>query len=71
MVKMTAWARYGLASKAPTLRDLEDDRKAATLLATVRHTGVEVAGLLDDFVTDSGFVITPVVTFGGRQQPVT
>lgn len=37
MVKMTALARYGLASKAPTLRDLEDDRKAATLLATVRH----------------------------------
>jgi len=24
-------------------------------------SGVEVAGLLDDFVTDSGFVITPVV----------
>ncbi|WP_433257355.1 NUDIX hydrolase [Streptosporangium sp. CA-135522] len=29
----------------------------------------EVAGLLDDFVTDSGFVITPVVAFGGRQRP--
>ncbi|MGW0447946.1 Tn3 family transposase [Streptosporangium sandarakinum] len=36
-VKMTALARYGLASKAPTLRELEEDRKAATLLATVRH----------------------------------
>ncbi|MGW0803956.1 NUDIX hydrolase [Nonomuraea sp. NPDC002799] len=33
-------------------------------------SGVEVAGLLDDFVTDSGFVITPVVAFGGRQEPV-
>ncbi|WP_049567788.1 NUDIX hydrolase [Nonomuraea sp. SBT364] len=33
-------------------------------------TGVEVAGLLDDFVTDSGFVITPVVAFGGAQEPV-
>ncbi|MFG1703144.1 NUDIX hydrolase [Nonomuraea sp. M3C6] len=33
-------------------------------------TGVEVAGLLDDFVTDSGFVITPVVAFGGSQEPV-
>ncbi|MFI6600954.1 NUDIX hydrolase [Nonomuraea sp. NPDC050536] len=32
--------------------------------------GVRVAGLLDDFVTDSGFVITPVVAFGGTQQPV-
>ncbi|WP_188193669.1 NUDIX hydrolase [Nonomuraea sp. SYSU D8015] len=31
---------------------------------------VEVAGLLDDFVTDSGFVITPVVAFGGQQEPV-
>ncbi|MBF8189853.1 CoA pyrophosphatase [Nonomuraea sp. K274] len=33
-------------------------------------TGVEVAGLLDDFVTDSGFVITPFVAFGGGQRPV-
>lgn len=33
-------------------------------------TGVVVAGLLDDFVTDSGFVITPVVAFGDGQQPV-
>ncbi|GAA4507868.1 MULTISPECIES: NUDIX hydrolase [Nonomuraea] len=32
--------------------------------------GVTVAGLLDDFVTDSGFVITPVVAFGGSQRPV-
>lgn len=32
-------------------------------------SGVEVAGLLDDFVTDSGFVITPVVAFGGAQTP--
>ncbi|GAA2275277.1 hypothetical protein GCM10010149_17460 [Nonomuraea roseoviolacea subsp. roseoviolacea] len=32
--------------------------------------GVEVAGLLDDYVTDSGFAITPVVAFGGRQRPV-
>jgi 8-oxo-dGTP pyrophosphatase MutT (NUDIX family) len=32
-------------------------------------TGVSVAGLLDDYVTDSGFVITPVVAFGGRQTP--
>ncbi|MDR8410070.1 CoA pyrophosphatase [Nonomuraea sp. 3-1Str] len=33
-------------------------------------SGVRVAGLLDDYVTDSGFVITPVVAFGGRQRPV-
>ncbi|MFI6316294.1 NUDIX hydrolase [Nonomuraea sp. NPDC050556] len=32
-------------------------------------SGVTVAGLLDDFVTDSGFVITPVVAFGGTQTP--
>ena len=42
------------------LRELEEE-------ASVRN--VEVAGLLDDFVTDSGFVITPVVAFGGRQRP--
>lgn len=32
-------------------------------------SGVRVAGLLDDYVTDSGFVITPVVAFGGVQVP--
>ncbi|MFI6449755.1 hypothetical protein [Kitasatospora sp. NPDC050543] len=32
-----ALARYGLGSKAPTLRDLEETRKTATMLATVRH----------------------------------
>ncbi|MFI6926974.1 NUDIX hydrolase [Nonomuraea spiralis] len=40
------------------------------LAEEVGVTGVEVAGLLDDFVTDSGFVITPVVAFGGGQEPV-
>ncbi|NUR91264.1 MAG: CoA pyrophosphatase [Nonomuraea sp.] len=40
------------------------------LAEEVGVAGVEVAGLLDDFVTDSGFVITPVVAFGGRQEPV-
>ncbi|SNT58630.1 ADP-ribose pyrophosphatase YjhB, NUDIX family [Streptosporangium subroseum] len=45
---------------AAALRELDEE-------ASVR--GVEVAGLLDDFVTDSGFVITPVVAFGGRQRP--
>ncbi|GAB2859000.1 Tn3-like element Tn3 family transposase [Actinocorallia aurea] len=35
--KLAALAKYGLASKAPTLRDLEPDRQTATLLATVRH----------------------------------
>lgn len=35
--RLAALARYGLASKAPTLRDLEPARQTATLLATVRH----------------------------------
>ncbi|GAA4621992.1 Tn3-like element Tn3 family transposase [Actinoallomurus vinaceus] len=35
--RMAALARYGLGSKAPTLRDLEETRKTATMLATVRH----------------------------------
>lgn len=36
-VRMAGLARYGMGSKAPTLRDLEDSCKSATLLATVRH----------------------------------
>ncbi|MER5324599.1 DUF4158 domain-containing protein [Streptosporangium roseum] len=36
-VKLGAPARYGLGAKAPTLRGLDEPRKGATLLATVRH----------------------------------
>ncbi|GAB3451230.1 Tn3-like element Tn3 family transposase [Streptomonospora sediminis] len=36
-VKLDALAKYGLKSKAPTLRELGEHRKTATLLATVRH----------------------------------
>ncbi|WP_327092040.1 CoA pyrophosphatase [Nonomuraea sp. NBC_01738] len=43
------------------LRELEEE---------VGVSGVRVAGVLDDFVTESGFVITPVVAFGGAQRPV-
>lgn len=35
--RMSGLARYGMGSKAPTLRDLEESRKTATLLATVQH----------------------------------
>ncbi|MGW1412194.1 DUF4158 domain-containing protein [Streptomyces sp. NPDC002403] len=35
--RMAGLARYGMGSKAPTLRDLEETRKTATLLATVQH----------------------------------
>ncbi|TQN31697.1 TnpA family transposase [Haloactinospora alba] len=35
-VKLDALAKYGLKSKAPTLRGLDEYRKSATLLATVR-----------------------------------
>ena len=35
--RLTGLARYGLASKAPTLKRLEVTRQTATLLATVRH----------------------------------
>ncbi|MFI6512666.1 MULTISPECIES: NUDIX hydrolase [Streptosporangium] len=53
------------------LDDGEDALAAAEreLEEEVSVRGVEVAGVLDDFVTDSGFVITPVVAFGGRQRP--
>ncbi|MFJ4554255.1 DUF4158 domain-containing protein [Streptomyces sp. NPDC088817] len=35
--RMSGLARYGLTSKAPTLKRLEVTRQTATLLATVRH----------------------------------
>jgi TnpA family transposase len=35
--RLAALARYGLAAKAPALRDLAEPRKTATLLATARH----------------------------------
>ncbi|WP_331762391.1 DUF4158 domain-containing protein [Streptomyces sp. NBC_01508] len=35
--RMSGLARYGMGSKAPTLRDLEESRKTATLLATVQR----------------------------------
>ena len=35
--RLTGLARYGLTSKAPTLKRLEVTRQTATLLATVRH----------------------------------
>jgi 8-oxo-dGTP pyrophosphatase MutT (NUDIX family) len=31
---------------------------------------MQVLGLLDDFVTHSGFVMTPVVVWGGRAEPL-
>ncbi|MEY9212085.1 Tn3 family transposase [Thermobifida halotolerans] len=36
-VKLDTLAKYGLKSKAPTLRDLEENRQTATLLATVHR----------------------------------
>ncbi|MFD0663637.1 NUDIX domain-containing protein [Thermocatellispora tengchongensis] len=49
------------------VEDGEDAEAAALreLAEEVGITGVDVAGALDDFVTDSGFVITPFVAFGG------
>ena len=35
--RLAGLARYGMTSKAPTLRELETTRQTATLLATVRH----------------------------------
>jgi len=42
-VKMAELARHGMTAKAPKIKALETDRRAATLLATVRHLeGVSV-----------------------------
>jgi TnpA family transposase len=43
--RLAALARYGLAAKAPALRDLAEPRRTATLLATARH--VEAAAVDD------------------------
>jgi TnpA family transposase len=46
-VKMAELARFGVTAKAFRIRQLEHDRRAATLLATVRHLeGVSVADAL-------------------------
>jgi TnpA family transposase len=43
LVKMAELARFGVTAKAFRIRQLEDNRRAATLLATVRHLeGVSV-----------------------------
>jgi TnpA family transposase len=45
--RLSALARYGLAAKAPALRDLAEPRRTATLLATARHLE---AAAVDDAV---------------------
>lgn len=55
MVKPASPARYGMASKAPTLRDLEERRQTATLPATVRH--METASI-DDALDVPDLLIT-------------
>jgi TnpA family transposase len=37
LVKQVELARYGMASKAPTIRGLTPERRTSTMLATVRH----------------------------------
>ena len=39
--KLAALARYGLSAKAPALRELSSNRRAATLLATLRRLEVD------------------------------
>jgi len=52
-VKLAELARYGMLAKAPKIRQLESDRRIATLLATVRHlegVAVDDALLLFDLL---------------------
>lgn len=54
-VKLAEMARYGLSSKASTIKDLAADRCAATMLATVRHlegASVDDALILFDALMD-------------------
>lgn len=52
-VKLAELARYGMASKAPTIRGLAPQRRTATMLATARHlegAAVDDALLLFDLL---------------------
>ncbi len=52
-VKLGELSRYGMVTKATTIRELKDDRKVATVLATVRHlegASVDDALLLFDIL---------------------
>ncbi|GGT22425.1 hypothetical protein GCM10010271_27270 [Streptomyces kurssanovii] len=56
--RMTGLARYGLTSKAPTLKRLEVTRQTATLLAAVRH--------LETATVDDGMGFEPVLSTFSR-----
>lgn len=63
-VKLAEMARYGLASKAPTIKDLAADRCAATMLATVRH--LEGASVDDALILFDALMATKLLARAER-----
>jgi hypothetical protein len=63
-VKLAELARYGMASKAPTIRGLTPDRRDATMLATVRH--LEGAAVDDALILFDGLMSTKLLARGER-----
>ncbi|MGH3199212.1 MAG: DUF4158 domain-containing protein, partial [Streptosporangiaceae bacterium] len=63
-VKMAELARHGMTAKAPKIRALEDDRRAATLLATVRH--LEGASVDDALLLFDLLMSTKLLSQAGR-----
>lgn len=47
--RLSALAKYGMASKAPLLKDLAEPRRTATLLMTARHLEAAAVDALDLF----------------------
>jgi len=67
-IKLAELAHYGMAAKAPTLRDLAHPRRTATLLATVRH--LETASVDDALLLFDVLMATNLLATAGRQGQV-
>ena len=64
-IKLAELARYGMAAKAPTLRELAHPRRTATLLATVRH--LETASVDDALLLFDVLMATNLLARAGRE----
>ena len=71
-VKMAELPRFGVTAKAFRIRQLEDSRRAATLLATVRHlegVSVDDALLLFDLLMSTRLLSQAGLRWSGGDPP--